>query len=94
MEECDVAFRSLKKYMGAAHILSKQEPGKTLGIYPYVSSFAVNLVLVREIDTIKRVVYYVSQALIEAETRYLVKLALALIVSAQLLGPYFPHVLL
>lgn len=82
--------------MGAIHILSKPEPGETLGIYLYVSSSAISSVLVQEIDTIQRALYYVSRALIEVETRYLVikKLALALVVSARRLGPYFRYVLL
>ncbi|XP_038699702.1 uncharacterized protein LOC119997000 [Tripterygium wilfordii] len=52
---------------------------------------AVSAVLVREEDKKQLPVYYVSKSLLDAETRYslLEKLALALVVAARKLRPYF-----
>ncbi|KAK1563061.1 hypothetical protein Q3G72_021661 [Acer saccharum] len=57
----------------------------------YVSDTAVSAVLVREEDNNQHPVYYVSKALLDAETRHsrLEKLALALVVAAHKLRPYF-----
>ncbi|KAI5345996.1 hypothetical protein L3X38_013875 [Prunus dulcis] len=77
--------------MGTAPILSKPEADETLRIYLSVSACSISSVLSREADTIQRAVYYVSQALTEAKTRYplIEKLALALVVTARRLRPYF-----
>ena len=60
-------------------------------MYLAVSNTAVSAVLVREENDRQYPVYYVSKALLDAETRYsrLEKLALALVVTAHKLRPYF-----
>lgn len=60
-------------------------------MYLAVSEHAVSAVLVREEGSKKLPVYYVSLSLVDAETRYshLEKLAIALVVAARKLRPYF-----
>ncbi|KAM2724191.1 hypothetical protein EV1_027047 [Malus domestica] len=90
-EECAKAFRNLKEYMSKAPLLSKPEVGDTLIIYLSVSALAVSSVLIRMDSGVERPVYYASKALQDAETRYsnIEKLALALVMSARKLRPYF-----
>ncbi|KAM2783381.1 hypothetical protein COP1_012867 [Malus domestica] len=89
--ECAEAFKNLKDYMSKAHLLSKPEVGDTLIIYLSVSASAVSSVLIRKDGNVERPVYYASKALQDAETRYsnIEKLALALVMSARKLRPYF-----
>ena len=72
-------------------LLSKPLLGEVLLLYLAVSEHAVSAVLVREEGTKQLPIYYVSKALLDAETRYshLEKLALALMVAARKLRPYF-----
>ncbi|KAM2753452.1 hypothetical protein EV2_002368 [Malus domestica] len=90
-DECAESFKNLKDYMSKAHLLSKPEVGDTLIIYLSVSASAVSSVLIRNDGNVERHVYYASNALQDAETRYsnIEKLALALVMSAQKLRPYF-----
>ena len=60
--------------------------------YPsHCSELPVSSVLVREEGSKQLPIYYVSKALLDAETRYrhMEKLSLALIVAARKLRPYF-----
>ncbi|KAM2027607.1 hypothetical protein ACFX1T_019874 [Malus domestica] len=77
--------------MSKAHFLSKPEVGDTLIIYLSISASAMSSVLIRKNGNVERPVYYASKALQDAETRYfnIEKLALALVMSAQKLRPYF-----
>ncbi|KAK0573370.1 hypothetical protein LWI29_007156 [Acer saccharum] len=81
----------LKTYLKSSPLLSKPKDNETLFIYLAVSDTAVSAVLVREEDNNQHPVYYVSKTLLDAETRYsrLEKLALALVVAARKLRPYF-----
>ncbi|KAM1914595.1 hypothetical protein ACFX14_002370 [Malus domestica] len=90
-DECAEAFKNLKDYMSKAHLLSKPEVGDTLIIYLSVSASAVSSVLIRKDGNVERPVYYASNALQDAETRYsnIEKLALALVMSARKIRPYF-----
>ena len=62
-----------------------------LYVYLAVSERAVSAVLVREEDKLQWPVYYVSKALLDAETRYteIEKLSLALVMAAKKMHPYF-----
>ncbi|KAM2201169.1 hypothetical protein ACFX1R_001027 [Malus domestica] len=77
--------------MSTALLLSKPEVGDTLIIYLSVSASAVSSVLIRKDSNVKRPVYYVSNALQDAETRYsnIEKLALAVVMFARKLRSYF-----
>ena len=88
---CEEALDQLKKYLTTPPLLSKPVDGERLYIYLGVSEHAVSSVLVREEDWAQLPVYYVSKALLDAESRYTLmeKLVLALITSARKLRPYF-----
>ncbi|KAI5322547.1 hypothetical protein L3X38_031619 [Prunus dulcis] len=89
--ECDKAFQDLKNYMSKAPLLSKPLPGEILSLYLSVSNTAVSSVLIRIPEKTELPIFYVSKALQNAELRYplLEQLALALVVSARRLRPYF-----
>ncbi|XP_010513400.1 PREDICTED: uncharacterized protein LOC104789393 [Camelina sativa] len=90
-EECEIAFRQLKEYLTCHPVLVKPEDGETLYLYVSVSSSAVSGVLVRDDRGDQKPIFYTSKALNDAESRYptLEKLALAVIVAARKLRPYF-----
>ncbi|CAL9021790.1 unnamed protein product [Prunus brigantina] len=89
--ECDKAFQDLKNYMGKAPLLSKPLPGEILFLCLSVSSTAVSSVLIPKPEKAELQIFYVSNTLQSAEVRYppLEQLALALVVSARRLRPYF-----
>lgn len=89
--ECQLALKDLKRYLSTPPLLSKSEEAEQLLIYLAVSEAPVSAVLVRENEGIQSHIYYVSKILTGAETRYphLKKLALALVVAARKLRPYF-----
>ena len=90
-DECAEAFKNLKEYMSKGLLLSKPELGDTLIVYLSVSASAVSSVLIHRDGSIERPLYYASKALQDTETRYsnIEKLALALVMSAWKLHPYF-----
>ena len=82
--ECESALQELKSYLTTPPLLSKPLLGEVLLLYLAVSEHAVSAVLVCEEGRKQLRIYYVSKALLDAETRYshLEKLALTLIVAA------------
>ncbi|KAM1397805.1 hypothetical protein ACFX2I_015342 [Malus domestica] len=90
-DECAEVFKNFKDYISKAHLLSKPEVGDTLIIYLSVSASAVSSVLIRNDGNVERPIYYASKTLQDAETQYsnIEKLALALVMSARKLRPYF-----
>ena len=83
--------------MGGIPVLAKPRMGEHLTLYLSVSEHAVSGVLVRDEEMTQTPIYYVSKALQDAKTRYpkIEKLALALVVAARKLRPYFQsHVIL
>ncbi|KAL5568810.1 hypothetical protein UlMin_025385 [Ulmus minor] len=89
--ECEQSFQELKAYLGRPPLLSKPQEGESLILYLAVSKGAVSSALVREEEGVQWPIYYTSKSLLDAETRYpeVEKLALALIVAACKLRPYF-----
>ncbi|KAK3003449.1 hypothetical protein RJ639_018209 [Escallonia herrerae] len=85
------SFEELKAHLSSPPLLSKPFPGEDLLIYLSVTEVAVSTVLIREEDGVQKPIYYVSKVLQDVETRYLKidKIALALIISARRLRPYF-----
>ncbi|KAL5560858.1 hypothetical protein UlMin_030605 [Ulmus minor] len=88
---CEQSFQDLKSYLGRPPLLSMPHEGDSLILYLAVSKGAVSSALVREEDGIQWPIYYTSKSLLDAETRYpeIEKLALALMVAARKLRPYF-----
>ncbi|KAL2250108.1 UNVERIFIED_CONTAM: Retrovirus-related Pol polyprotein from transposon 17.6 [Sesamum indicum] len=89
--KCDQALQELKEYLTKPPLLANPKEGETLMLYLGVSENAISSVLVREEGGIQNPVYYVSKMLQGAESRYseMEKLALALVVTARKLRPYF-----
>ena len=95
--KCEEAFQQIKQYLWGIPVLAKPRMGENLTLYLSISEHAVNGVLVRDEAMAQTPIYYVSKALQDAETRYpeIEKLALALVVAARKLRPYFQaHVIL
>ncbi|KAK0573106.1 hypothetical protein LWI29_003140 [Acer saccharum] len=90
-DDCEKALQDLKTYLKSLPLLSKPKDNETLFVYLAVSDTSVSAILVREEENNQHPVYYVSKTLLDAETRYsrLEKLALALVVAARKLRPYF-----
>ncbi|KAL2235115.1 UNVERIFIED_CONTAM: Retrovirus-related Pol polyprotein from transposon [Sesamum indicum] len=90
-QECEQALQELKEYLTKPPLLANPKDGETLFLYLGVSENAVSSVLVREETNSQNPVYYVSKMLQGAELRYseMEKLALALVVTARKLRPYF-----
>ncbi|KAK3012431.1 hypothetical protein RJ639_008333 [Escallonia herrerae] len=90
-DDCQKSFEELKTHLSSPPLLSKPFPGEDLLIYLSVTEVAVSTVLIREEDGVQKPIYYVSKVIQDVETRYpkIDKLALALIISARRLRPYF-----
>ena len=84
-EECEEAFHEMKAYFSSPPFLAKPKDDETLYVYLAVFDRAVSAVLIREEDKVQWPVYYVSKALLDAETRYpeIERLSLALVMSAR-----------
>ena len=83
--------------MGGIPVLAKPRIGEDLTLYLSVSENAISSMLVRDEAMAQTPIYYVSKALQDGETRYpeIEKLALALVVAARKLRPYFQaHIIL
>ena len=90
-DECQKAFKDLKKYISSPPLLNPSKPGEELYLYIAVSQVVVSAALVREEEGTQRPVYFVSRAFRGAEERYprMEKLAFVLVTAARKLKPYF-----
>ncbi|XP_075524552.1 uncharacterized protein LOC142556953 [Primulina tabacum] len=90
-DKCEQAFQDLKKHLADLPILAKPEPGEKLWVYLSATEIAVSSVLIKEEGADQKPIYYVSHALRGAELKYseLEKVALALVMTARKLRPYF-----
>ncbi|KAL0402048.1 UNVERIFIED_CONTAM: hypothetical protein Slati_4234700 [Sesamum latifolium] len=88
---CQLAFEELKAYLARLPLLVKPLPWEILYLYLSIAPQAVSSVLLQEEDGKQLSIYYVSKVLNEAEGRYtpIEKMALALVVTARRLRPYF-----
>ena len=91
MEECDSAFKDLKSYLASPPILTRPNLGEDLYMYLAVSNHIVSSMLIRQCEGIQRPMYYLSETLVDAETRYLPleKMTLALVHATRKLPYYF-----
>ena len=90
-DECQKAFKDLKKYLSSLPLFSPSMPREELYLYIAVSQAAVSAALVRDEGGLQRPVYFISSAFRGAEERYprMEKLAFAFVTVAQKLKPYF-----
>ncbi|XP_065049163.1 uncharacterized protein LOC135679386 [Musa acuminata AAA Group] len=91
MTECEEAFKQTKQHLANLPRLASVSPGEKLGLYLAASPHAVSSVLIKESSGEQLTIYYVSHILSRPEGRYppIEKLALALVLSARKLRPYF-----
>ncbi|PKA63854.1 putative mitochondrial protein [Apostasia shenzhenica] len=89
--ECEAAFIELKKYLTSAPVLVAPKEGSILSLYLGVSDTAVSAVLLDSEKEVQHPIFYTSHILLDTESRYptLEKLALALLMTARKLQPYF-----
>jgi ribonuclease HI len=89
--KCQKSFEELKLYLTSPPLLSPSQQGEALSLYLAVSPTAVSSALIREDGGTQLPVYYTSKAFQGAEERYpaMEKLALALVIAARKLRPYF-----
>ncbi|XP_074363564.1 uncharacterized protein LOC141704145 [Apium graveolens] len=89
--ECHTTFEEIKRLLMNPPVLCKSKPGEPLSLYIAAGPKAVSSALVREEGGTQSPIYYVSQVLKDAETRYpnLEKFALALVHSSRKLMQYF-----
>ena len=91
-QSCQNAFEEIKWYLSQPPILSSLQPGERLYLYLAVTEWVVSAVLLRSLSPREqRLVYFISKAFADAETRYsrMEQTALALRTTAQKLRPYF-----
>ncbi|XP_057793083.1 uncharacterized protein LOC131009689 [Salvia miltiorrhiza] len=89
--ECRAAFEDLKVYLAMLPTLTKPVPGETLYLYIAVGEESVSYVLIREEGSHQRPIYFVSRIIQGPELNYteIEKAALAVMVTARKLRPYF-----
>ncbi|XP_074337785.1 uncharacterized protein LOC141674980 [Apium graveolens] len=89
--ECQNAFEEIKRYLSQPSLLTKAKPGEPLSFYLSAGALAVGAALIREENGKQQPVYYVSQVLKDAETRYprLEKFAFALVTTSRKPRHYF-----
>ncbi|KAL0355694.1 UNVERIFIED_CONTAM: Retrovirus-related Pol polyprotein from transposon [Sesamum radiatum] len=90
-KECQQAFEDLKAYLAKLPLLVKPVPGDALYLYISSTPQAVSSVLVRGEESNQTPIYYVSKVLNGAESHYppIKQMALAVIITARKLRPYF-----
>lgn len=98
MDECQQAFDQLKLNLSWAPALSRMVPRETLYMYLVVTDHdlavfdhAVSAVLIRLDQGVQKPIFYVSNSLVEVETRYLPleKVALEIIHAVWRFPHYF-----
>ena len=95
IEECQISFEDLKKYLGFPSLLSMPVEGEELCMYIFISPFAVCSVLIRKERRIQKSIFYTSKLLRDVEIQYKKpeKIIYALIVAAQRLDLIFKLIL-
>ena len=90
-EECEEAFKEVKKFLSAPSILVRPRENQSLIIYLAVSDKAMSSVLVQETEKGEKPVYFVSKVMKEGELHYhkIERLALAVVIRARKLRYYF-----
>ncbi|XP_057780050.1 uncharacterized protein LOC130998653 [Salvia miltiorrhiza] len=89
--ECRAAFEDLKVYLAKLPTLIKPVPGEILYLYIAVGEDAISSVLIREEGSHQKPIYFVSRIIQGPELNYteIEKAALAVMVTARKLRPYF-----
>ena len=88
---CQATFEELKSYLSTPPLLTTASPSEPLSLYLSASNAAVGAVLIKDEGGRQQPIYYVSQVLKDAETRYpsVEKFAYALVMASRKLRHYF-----
>lgn len=70
MEECQIAFQELRKYLVAAPFLTRMVEGEMLYLYLAISLVMVSSILVREDEGVQRPAYYTNSLPKDTKTCY------------------------
>jgi len=91
--ECEEIFLQLKTFLSSPPVIQKPDAREPIIVYLAVSNKAVSSVLVQEINSEERPVYFVSRALHGAEVRYqmIEKVTMALVITARRMRMYFQN---
>jgi hypothetical protein len=91
MDEAQVAFEALKRYLSSPPLLTSRKPIETLLLYLASISTVVSATLVKEEYGHQHPIHYVRKALTRERDRYtqIEKISYALLMASRKLCPYF-----
>lgn len=89
--ECNEVFSNIKIFLTSPPILTRTKEGCPLHLYLSVIDQTMSSVLVHKINQAEQIAYFVSKVFKGVDTRYqkTEKLAMAIVVMARKLQPYF-----
>ena len=92
-DRCKEIFKQLKDFLTSPSVIQKSRPDQPILVYLVVSKEAISVALVQEIEGEEQPIYFVSRTLHAVETRYQIieKVALALVLTARRICPYFQN---
>jgi len=92
-DRCEEIFKQFKEFLASRSVIQNPRPDHPILVYLTVSEEVVSAALVQEGEGEDRPVYFVGRTLHAAETRYqmIEKVALALVLTAKRMRPYFQN---